>query len=70
MATGGTNYRYYLLPIIGALTFIILSLPLITEIFADWIPYIYYNIFAKALILLVVLFITDRLLYLTNQNWC
>lgn len=47
----------YLIPIIGALTFIILNSPLLNDIFISWIPNEDYRNFTKSLVLLAVLYI-------------
>jgi hypothetical protein len=68
--TNGVNYRCYILPIIAAIVYIIISLPIIVNIFNDWIPYYYYNIFIKALIILVVLFLSCRILDTIYADQC
>lgn len=68
--TNGPNYRCYILPIIGAIIYIILCLPIVVNIFNDWIPYYYYNILIKALIILVVLFLSCRILDIIWANQC
>lgn len=60
-------WRYYLLPIIGAITYIILSMPLIDRILADWIPHKGYLIFVKAVIILLILFVFCRLIDICNS---
>lgn len=70
MAYSNLSYRCYILPIIGAITYILLSLPIINTIFTDWIPDYTYQIVIKALIILVVLFLTCRCLDIIWCNMC
>lgn len=54
-------YRCYFLPIIGGILFYILCLPNVEAGFTIWIPNVYYRLFAKALLVVCILFICCRL---------
>jgi len=53
----GNWLSYYILPAVGAILFLGLSLPQVDRFLYPYIPDIYYRIIAKGLIVLVVLFI-------------
>ena len=54
--------RYYLLPLTGALTYLLLEVPVIQEILKDWIPDPIYRVFVRAVIILLILFIVGRVI--------
>lgn len=64
------SYRCYILPIIGAIFFYLLSLPIVNQIFYYWIPDYYYATFVKALLLLTILFLFCRLLDIYWFDYC
>ena len=70
MSTGTPTIRCYLLPIIAALVYLVLSIPLIVEIFYGWIPNQFYNVIIKALIILVITFLACRCIDLYYQDQC
>lgn len=70
MPHSNLTYRCYILPVIAAILYYILSLPLIVEIFNDWIPDYYYATLVKALIILIVLFLVCRLLDFIWTDTC
>ena len=70
MTHSNLSYRCYILPIIAAVVYVILSLPAINIVFKDWIPDPGYAILVKALILLVVLFLSCRLLDVYWYDFC
>jgi len=61
-------YRCYILPLMGAILFIVLTLPTVNDIFLDWIPNVFYSNLIK--VLFVVLFITCRILDILNLDDC
>jgi hypothetical protein len=69
---GHTNlsWRCYILPAIGGVVYYILTLPLVSTIFSDWIPDIYYANLVKALILFLVLFFVCRIMDLIWSDMC
>ena len=62
MTHSNLSYRCYILPIIAGITYILLSLSTVEEIFVDWIPNNYYRIMVKALLIVVILFLSCRIL--------
>lgn len=69
---GNTNlsYRCYILPAIGAIGYYLLSLPIVNKIFNDWIPDYYYATLVKSLILLIILFLTCRIMDIFWTDMC
>jgi hypothetical protein len=63
------TFRCYILPILAAIVFIILLLPPVEKLFAGWIPNYYLNIFARSLILLIILYITCRIIAIWFKNF-
>ena len=57
--------HYLAVAVIGALLFIILSLPQVDAALAVYIPDLYHRIIAKGLIFLVVIYLLDRAI----SNW-
>ena len=70
MAHNDLSYRCYILPIIAAILYYILSLPIVVVVFSDWIPDQQYATFTKSLILLVLLFLSCRILDLFCGTDC
>lgn len=67
MADTNDIYRYYIVPFVGALTYLVLSIPFVENVFKDWIPdHLYYKI-AKAVIIILILFITLRIIDLWHD---
>ena len=62
MTHSNLSYRCYILPAVAAIAYFILSIPSVISVFNDWIPDYYYCVFIKALLLLVILFLTCRIL--------
>lgn len=70
MTHSNLSYRCYILPIIAAIIYVILSLPIVNIILKDWIPDTNYLILIKSLILLVTLFLSCRLLDMYWYDFC
>lgn len=70
MTHSNLSYRCYILPIVAAFIYFILSLPSIVSIFNDWIPDYYYSTLVKSLLLLMILFLTCRLLDIFWADMC
>lgn len=64
------SYRCYILPCIAAITYYILNIPYIVSMFNFWIPDYNYCNLVKSLILLIVLFITCRILDIIYCDMC
>lgn len=56
------TYRCYVLPIVAAILFLLLSYPQFDIFFSKYISDFKYRLFAKALIVLVILFILCRIM--------
>jgi hypothetical protein len=51
------SWRCYLFPAAAAILFLLLTLPPLSTIFAQWIPNLYINAAVKALLLMALLFL-------------
>jgi hypothetical protein len=58
------------LPLIAAVTYFLLSIRPVQEIFADWIPAYYYRISAIALLILLAVFISCRIMDIVFCSNC
>lgn len=70
MTSSNLSYRCYILPIVAAIVYVILSLPVVNAVFYDWIPDYYYSILVKSVILLIILFLTCRILDIIWTDFC
>lgn len=70
MTSSNLSYRCYILPIVAAIVYLFFSLPIIVEIFNDWIPDYYYCAVVKSLLLLMILFLTCRVLDILWVDYC
>lgn len=70
MAHSNLSYRCYILPIVAAIVYFILSLPAVIAVFNDWIPDYYYSTLVKCLLLLTILFLTCRILDICWADMC
>ena len=70
MPNSNLSYRCYILPLVAAIVYYILSLPLIVKIFDDWIPDYQYCIVMKAILLLFILFFVCRILDILWSDPC
>lgn len=64
------SYRCYILPLVGGITYYILAYPTVDTMFSQWIPDPYYALMVKGIILIIVLFLTCRLLDLVWTDMC
>lgn len=65
------SYRCYILPIVAGIIYVLFSLPVVEKIFLDWIPNTTYRIMTQALLLVVILFLTCRILDMYwNSSGC
>ena len=64
------SFRCYILPVVGGITYVLLSLPTVVAAFEQWIPDYYYAMVTKALILVIILFITCRIMDLVWTDMC
>ena len=64
-------YRCYILPVVGMISFILLSIPPVQMVIQDWIPDKNYAIFISSLLVLIILFITCRIMDLVwSEGHC
>lgn len=70
MTHSNLSYRCYILPIVASFVYIILSLPAVVVVFNDWIPDYYYSTLVKSLLLLMILFLTCRILDICWSDMC
>lgn len=62
MSENNITYQCYILPLLGGIFYVFLSLPKIEEIMTDWIPDFYYRLYTKCILLIVFLFLSCRIL--------
>ena len=70
MTHSNLSYRCYILPTVAAIVYFILSLPPVVSVFNDWIPDYYYSSLVKSLLLLMILFLTCRILDICWADMC
>lgn len=70
MSHSNLSYRCYILPIIAAIIYYILALPPVVDMINNWIPDYYYANMAKSLILLIILFISCRIMDIIWVDMC
>lgn len=56
------SYRCYILPVIAGLIYVLFSLPIVQQIFIEWIPNTTYRVMTQSLLLVVILFLCCRIL--------
>lgn len=56
------------LPLLGTLTFVLLSLPSVDLSLSKLVPSFYHRLFVKALIFLIIIYIIDRLLVAWRED--
>lgn len=69
MSDSNFSLSCYILPIVGLIFYLFLSLPPVLDVFNSWIPDYYYCTSVKGLLLLMVLYLTCQIVNIfTNSN--
>lgn len=64
------SYRCYILPTVGMISYLFFALPSVNVVFQDWIPDYYYAIVMKSLLILIILFVTCRIMDIIWSDPC